>query len=108
MRARHVAAFVLRQMNFSYPDIGAALSKDHTGMISAVRGISDLLASGNLGLMEDVKAVQRRIDSSVSEMDEVHMRISALEVRLRDAEALEERVKTLEGLVHQLMAERGR
>lgn len=37
--ARHIAAWILRQDDRTYPQIGAALNKDHTTIISGVRRI---------------------------------------------------------------------
>jgi chromosomal replication initiator protein len=37
--ARHIAAWLLRERGLSYPEIGRALSKDHSTMIHAVRKV---------------------------------------------------------------------
>lgn len=43
--ARHVLAWALRQQGKSYPEIGAALGRDHTTILSALRSIERRRAS---------------------------------------------------------------
>jgi chromosomal replication initiation ATPase DnaA len=41
VRARHVAAWLLREAGRSYPEIGKALGRDHTTAINSVRRVEE-------------------------------------------------------------------
>lgn len=89
VRVRRVAAYVLRQLNASYSDIGLALNRDHTTIIHAVRAVAELIAGGDQDMLRDVWAVRASLEETKmpppSSLEvQIQARFEALAIELRE------------------------
>lgn len=84
VRARGVAAYLLREMNFSLPAIGAVLHRDHTTIHHQLRRVQAMVAGGDEAFMRDIQAIRRAFTIGQSEMDAAKLQIEALHAQVRD------------------------
>lgn len=65
MTARHLAMYLSRELTLaSFPEMGRLFSRDHSSVLSAVKRVEKLVASGDARTLEAISSISRKLGVS--------------------------------------------